>query len=183
MKTSGLLMMLSLFGAGCAPRDVIPSAPTHPANPAAPAAGPPETTPDAAAAPTPATPPAPGAAPASDDTSGIAAAEKVAYERARPVFETYCAGCHSSAGTKKAKKKALPHFSIDSYPFGGHHAAEVGESVREVLGVAGEKPSMPADRPGAVKGAELDAIVEWSKAFDRAHAAGLHDHDGHQGHH
>ena len=162
MKTPGLFMMFSLFGAACAPRDVIPSAPNHPANPAAPVAAP-QAGPDEAPAP----------------TSAIAAAEKAAYERARPVFERYCAACHSTAGTKEAKTKALPHFSIDGYPFGGHHAGEAGENVREVLGVTGEKPTMPADRPGAVEGAELEAVVEWSKAFDRAHAAGLHQQGGH----
>ncbi len=103
------------------------------------------------------------------ETPQPAAAEKAAYERARPIFEKHCASCHTTAGKGKRKKKALRHFSMDSYPFGGHHAAEIGEEIREVLGVTGEKPKMPADRPGSVTGADLDAIVEWSKAFDRAH--------------
>ena len=118
---------------------------------------------------------------ANDEKAAIAAAETAAYERAKPIFARYCSKCHSSTG-KKATKKRLAHFSIDTYPFGGHHAEEVGATIREVLGVAGEKPTMPKDAPGRVKGAELEAIVEWSQAFDKAHAAGLHDHGEHKGH-
>src|SRR5262245_46076406 len=94
----------------CAPRDVIPTSPLHPANPEAPIAG---------------------AAPTADS---IAAQEKAAYEKAKPVFERNCARCHSKTGAKATEKK-LDHFSIDSYPFGGHHAATAGKSVREALGV------------------------------------------------
>ena len=114
--------------------------------------------------------PSPSAAP-----PDLAAAEQAAYERARPVFEKYCARCHASAGAKSTEK-TLGHFSIDRYPFGGHHAATAGATVREVLGVGGKAATMPKDDPGAVKGAELDAVVEWSKAFDASHAAGLHHH-------
>jgi mono/diheme cytochrome c family protein len=123
-----------------------------------------------------------GASPASPDVKAIAAAETAAYEKARPVFEKHCATCHSAKG-KKAKKKTLRHFNIDRYPFGGHHAGEMGETIREVLGVTGEEPTMPRGKPGSVKGDELDAIVAWSHAFDRAHAAGVHGDKGHDHEH
>jgi mono/diheme cytochrome c family protein len=139
MKTAGLLVVSCIGAAACGPKQVIPTAPEHPAT-ASPA--------PAAAAP---------------------AAELAAYEKARPVFEKYCAGCHSSAGTLEGKPKALPHFNIDGYPFTGHHAGSIGAEVREVLGATGEAATMPADRPGAVQGAELDAILEWTRAFDEAH--------------
>jgi hypothetical protein len=70
----------------------------------------------------------------------------------------------------------LHHFDVGTYPFGGHHATEIGATVREVLGVGGGAPTMPRNAPGAVKGAELEAVVVWSRAFDQAHAAGLHHH-------
>lgn len=97
--------------------------------------------------------------------------ERLAYEKARPVFDRYCAKCHASGGEKASKKK-LGHFDMTSYPFGGHHAATMGKTIREVLGVEGGEATMPLDEPGVVKGAELDAIVEWSREFDRAHPAG-----------
>jgi hypothetical protein len=96
--------------------------------------------------------------------------ELAAYEQARPVFVAYCAGCHTSKGAT-AKPEALEHFSMDSYPFGGHHASEITGAVREVLGATGSKPTMPADRPGAVKGEDLQRILSWADAADRAHAA------------
>jgi mono/diheme cytochrome c family protein len=178
--TRQLLVTLGFLAIGCGPKDVIPTAPGHPANPAAPTAPVAQATPDAAA-------PAPSGGDAAlsvtaPDTQAIAAADKAAYDKAWPVLEKHCAGCHTSAGTRKAKKKAMPHFSMDGYPFGGHHAEEIGENVREVLGATGEKPTMPADKPGAVKGAELEAVVEWTRAFDAAQAAGLHKKAEHEGH-
>jgi plastocyanin len=173
MVTSVRPILLVLLVAACGPRDVIPNAPNHPANPGAPqAASPPAEVPshDEHVHQEPA--PAPAEQPV-DDKETIAAAEKAAYEKARPVFEKFCAKCHSASGAKKTKKK-LDHFSIDAYPFGGHHADAAGKTVREVLGVDGGKATMPADQPGAVEGAELEAVVEWSRAFDRAHEAGLH---------
>jgi hypothetical protein len=110
------------------------------------------------------------------DAMGEAAArstgseELAAYEQARPVFAAYCAGCHTSKGAT-ARPEALEHFSMDSYPFGGHHASEITGAVREVLGATGSKPTMPADRPGAVKGEDLRRILSWADAADRAHAA------------
>ena len=104
----------------------------------------------------------PAAAPHASD------AELAAYERARPVFEEHCARCHTSGGTK-ASRDSLAHFSMDGYPFGGHHAAEIGHEVRAVLGVEGGSPVMPADDKGAVQGEALEAVVDWSRAFDAAH--------------
>ena len=179
-----IVFVATLAIQGCAPKDVIP------------------TTPQPVTSPTPAereTPPPheeAEAPPPSDPHAGhdeakqkdaIAAAEQAAYERAKPIFETFCAKCHASSG-KKTTKKTLGHFTIDAYPFGGHHATTAGETVREVLGVTGKNATMPKDNPGAVTGTDLEAIVEWSKAFDASHAAGLHDHGDHgsghdHGHH
>lgn len=93
--------------------------------------------------------------------------EHEAYERARPVFERYCASCHTSGAGKRA---ALRHFTMDRYPFGGHHADQVSSTIREVLGASGQPPTMPKDRPGAIQGDDLRAILNWADAFDRAHA-------------
>jgi mono/diheme cytochrome c family protein len=113
----------------------------------------------------------------------LLAAETAAYERARPVFETYCAGCHTKGG-KNASKKKLEHFDMTAYPFGGHHAGEMGTTVRKVLGIDGSKPTMPRGKPGAVQGDELAAIAAWADAFDAAHKGGAHEaHQGHGGHH
>lgn len=112
-----------------------------------------------------------------------------AYQAAKPVFDTYCAGCHTT-GTgkpKKARKEALKHFSMDAYPFTGHHVGELGETVRKVLGVGKGKATMPMDDPGAVKGEELALVVAWTKAYDQAAQAGAgyhgeakgNDHGGH----
>ncbi len=111
--------------------------------------------------------------------------ELAAYESARPLFEVYCANCHTTRGGKSSPK-ALDHFSMDGYPFGGHHAAEITATIREVLGATGSKPTMPRDKPGAVKGEDLRIILSWADAYDRAHASShteapqKHDHDGHK---
>src|SRR5688500_2644139 len=44
----------------------------------------------------------------------LVAAEQAAYEKAKPVFGTYCAKCHSK-DSKKAKPKTLGHFDMTSY--------------------------------------------------------------------
>lgn len=103
----------------------------------------------------------------------LAELERVAYERARPVFDQHCTRCHVQ-GAPRATRGALRHFDMTSYPFGGHHADEVAASIREVLGATGEPPTMPRDDRGAVQGDELDAVLAWADAFERAHAAGLH---------
>ena len=162
--------------ASCGPKQPVPSGPDHPADPTA------------AEAPEP---PAPhGAEAGASDPEALIAAEMKAYEAAKPVFGSRCASCHTSRGASsmKLKKKALEHFSIDSYPFTGHHAGELGATIRKVLGVEGDEPTMPMDDPGAVEGEELALIVAWSRAYDRAKDAGAghhgtssgHDHGGHR---
>lgn len=104
--------------------------------------------------------------------------ERQAYERARPVFEQYCARCHTSAGKRPV---ALRHFTMDTYPFGGHHASDVAKSVRDALGVNGKAATMPLGQPGVVKGEQLRLILDWADAFDRARAEeGGHGHHDHQ---
>lgn len=103
----------------------------------------------------------------------LLAAETSAWATAEPVFTKYCAGCHTKGG-KKATKKRLDHFDMDSYPLGGHHAATIGVTIRQVLGIGGKKPVMPNDRPGAVQGDELGAIKRWADAWEAAERAGAH---------
>jgi mono/diheme cytochrome c family protein len=105
--------------------------------------------------------------------------EQAAFEAAKPVFEEYCAHCHGSSGSKKA----LKHFRMDSYPFKGHHAHEIGALVRKSLGVDGGEITMPSDDKGAVKGKELELIVAWSRAFDAAQGDGKAEDDHHDAHH
>jgi hypothetical protein len=107
----------------------------------------------------------------------VAQTELDAYRKAKPVFDAHCATCHAQGGAK-ASAKRLGHFDMTSYPFGGHHATYVGLAVRQVLGVEGKEATMPDDDPGAVKGAELDLVVAWSRAFDAAHpGAATHPDD------
>jgi hypothetical protein len=115
-------------------------------------------------------PPAPAPV---DPKAELLAAETAAYEKAKPVFAAHCARCHQQGGAR-AKKKTLAHFDMTSYPFGGDHAAEIGEEIREVLAIGGGKPSMPADKKGAVKGEELALIAAWADAFEAARAGGAH---------
>jgi mono/diheme cytochrome c family protein len=98
----------------------------------------------------------------------LAAAETAAYQAAQPVFAKYCAACHQQ-GAKKATAKKLGHFDMTTYPFGGHHAAEIGKVTREVLGIGGGKPTMPMGAPGSVKGDDLALVAAWADAFDAAH--------------
>lgn len=107
----------------------------------------------------------------------LLAAERTAYERAKPVFDKWCASCHSKDGSKTSPKKR-EHFDMTTYPFGGHHAMEISDEIREVLGVTGKKPTMPADNKGAVKGEELELIKAWADAFDASHKAGAHEGHG-----
>jgi uncharacterized membrane protein len=95
--------------------------------------------------------------------------ERAAFEAAKPAFERSCFRCHTAAG-KKSKRKAIQHLAMDAYPFGGHHAHEVGKVVRRALGVGGDgKATMPSDEPGTVTGEDLRLILAWADAFDRAH--------------
>ena len=110
----------------------------------------------------------------------LLAAEMTAYEKAKPVFDKYCAKCHSKHGGKQSISKR-EHFDMTSYPFGGHHAMEVHDEIREVLGLTGKKPTMPADKKGAVKGAELALVKAWADAFEASHEGGAHEDRDPQG--
>jgi hypothetical protein len=119
--------------------------------------------------------PVPSAEPQAGGTTAAPSPERAAYERAKPILEKYCAGCHTAGGVASSKE-ALEHFSMDGYPFGGHHAHEIGAMIRKSLGAAGSKPTMPLGKPGAVKGDDLAAILAWADAFDAAHPPAVKDH-------
>ena len=130
--------------------------------------------------PAPAKPPEPpagsAAQPVADSEKVKAdamAAENAAYEKARPVFEKYCSECHAQ-GRKKASAKRLKHFDMTTYPFGGEHTASIGNEIRKVLGIDGGKATMPDDKPGSVKGDDLEAIKAWTEAWRAAGQAGAH---------
>ncbi|MBA2540151.1 MAG: hypothetical protein H0V17_10990 [Deltaproteobacteria bacterium] len=110
----------------------------------------------------------------------LLAAETSAYEKAKPVFEANCARCHTKSGKTSTQKKR-DHFDMTTYPFGGHHAMELGKQIRKSVGIDGSKPTMPYDKKGSVKGDDLALIATWADAFDKAHAGGAHD--GHGGGH
>jgi hypothetical protein len=97
-------------------------------------------------------------------------AERAAFEQARPVFDRYCSACHTSRGARHTAT-TLRHFSMDRYPFGGHHTATMGPTIREVLGAAGEPATMPADQPGAVRGDDLARVLAWADAWEHARGA------------
>jgi mono/diheme cytochrome c family protein len=135
----------------------------------------------------PAEPAKPAEAAKPDPKAELLAAETSAWETAKPVFEKACASCHTSAGKKAAKKK-LDHFNMDTYPLGGHHTATIGFTIRDVLGISGKKATMPYDKPGSVKGDDLAAIKAWTDAWEAAEkggahpaVAGGHDDDDHDG--
>ncbi len=110
-------------------------------------------------------------------TADLLAAETTAFATARPVFEKACATCHTKAGKKAAKKK-LDHFDMDTYPLGGHHTATIGFTIRDVLGISGKKPTMPYDKPGSVQGDDLAAIKAWTDAWEAAEKGGAHPAHG-----
>jgi hypothetical protein len=137
------------------------------------------------APPAPPTPPAPDPEKVKAD---LLASEQDAYQKAKPVFDKYCAKCHAQGG-KNAAKKSLKHFDMTSYPFGGEHALMVGPEVREAVGLTDEKAIMPKDKPGSVKGDELALIDAWAQAWIKADEGGAHgaksakdtvDHDDHK---
>lgn len=101
------------------------------------------------------------------------AAEASAWKSAQPVFEKYCAQCHTQGG-KSATKKKLAHFNFTAYPLTGHHATTIGTTVRDVLGLSGKKAKMPPGKPGAVAGDELALVKAWTDAWDAADKAGAH---------
>ena len=87
------------------------------------------------------------------------------------MFVKYCAACHTSSGKRTSPKK-LEHFDMSSYPFTGEDGAELDEEIRVTLGLRGQKASMPKDKPGIVKGAELQLLVNWAEAYDAIHPIG-----------
>jgi hypothetical protein len=98
---------------------------------------------------------------------------QAAFEAARPAFARHCFRCHTAAGEagRKSKAKAIRHVDMGSYPFGGHHPHDVARLVRtSLLGdeARGKKPTMPADDVGSVTGPDLEAILAWASAFERA---------------
>ncbi|HSK04668.1 MAG TPA: hypothetical protein VK932_25635 [Kofleriaceae bacterium] len=126
----------------------------------------------------PATPPEPDPA---QIKAELLAAETTAFEQAKPVFDKHCSRCHVQ-GARQANKKKLDALDMTSYPFGGKHAMEIGEKIREVLGISGGKVKMPPDKKGAVKGEELALIATWADAFDASHKGGAHEGHGDGGH-
>jgi mono/diheme cytochrome c family protein len=150
--------------------------------PPAPAPAPEPAPAPVAEAPPPAPAPAPSepVAPAPDPEkvkADLLAAETAAYDKAKPVFAKYCASCHVKGG-KRADAKKLKHFDMTTYPFGGEHAKSIGNEVRITLGVdTAKKPSMPADKPGSVKGEDLAAITAWTEAWRAAGQGGVHPAD------
>jgi mono/diheme cytochrome c family protein len=119
---------------------------------------------------------------ADDKNAKLLADEHAAFEKAKPVFEKYCSGCHTQGGPHATAKK-LDHFEMTKYPFGGHHAGTLGPTIRKVLAIGGGKATMPDSKPGAVKGDDLAAISAWTQAWDASQAAGAHppvaNHDDH----
>lgn len=111
----------------------------------------------------------------------LLAVETAAFEKAKPVFEANCARCHTKSGKLQTQKKR-DHFDMTTYPFGGHHAMEISASIRKSLGITGTKVTMPYDKRGAVKGADLALIAAWADAFDAAHAGGAHEGHGSHDH-
>ena len=142
-----------------------------PAQPVTVAHEPDQATPDAGVAATvDALQPVPAAA---DPKAELLTAENKAWENAKPVFVRACAGCHTSGGAKASKKK-LDHFNFDSYPPGGHHAATIGRTIRDVLGLSGKKATMPSDKPGSVQGEDLANIKAWTDAWEASEKASAH---------
>jgi mono/diheme cytochrome c family protein len=152
---------------GSSPKPVAPP----PADPV------PMTEPPVVAQPEPTTPVTPPE-PTPDPKAELLAAETAAFEKAKPVFDKWCAGCHSKDGKQTSAKKR-EHFDMTTYPFGGHHAMEISGEIREVLGLTGKKPSMPPNQKGQVKGDDLEAIKAWADAFDASHKGGAHEGHAH----
>lgn len=158
-------------GDGSAPmaQGEAPAEPAAPAEPVAPAEA-------AKPAKRPA-PPKPDPARAKAD---LLASEIRAWNAAKPALQKYCASCHSK-GAKGATKKKLEHFDMSAYPVTGHHAATIGATMRDVLGLSGKKATMPLGKPGAVTGNDLAAVKAWIVAWEAAQKGGAHQPAG--GHH
>jgi mono/diheme cytochrome c family protein len=115
--------------------------------------------------------------PKPDPKVELLALETAAFDKAKPVFDKWCAKCHTADGKNTSAKKRK-ELDITAYPFTGEHAN--AKDIRKTLGIGGGKPSMPADKKGAVKGDELALIAAWADAWDASHAGGAHE--GHAGH-
>lgn len=171
MRNLAFVLSMALYAAcGASSSSTPPTTPDEPPPPA-----PPDV--DAGEAPVAQAPDAAPVPPEPDPAqqkADLLAAEKAAFDDAKPVFDKYCAGCHV-AGKRGAKKSTLEHFDMTSYPFGGHHADEITAELREVLGIGGGRPTMPKTKPGSVKGDELAAIATWADAFDASQTGGAHE--------
>jgi len=167
-QTSGMklaTLLLALIACGGKPA----LAPTPPAPEPAPVAAAPAPTPVEEARPVEPAKPDPEKAKAD-----LYAAETAAYDKAKPVFDKACARCHTKTG-KKMKPKTLGHVDMTTYPFGGEHAASIGNEIRVVLAIDGhKKASMPSDKPGSLTSDELSTIKAWTEAWQAAGAAGVH---------
>ncbi len=119
------------------------------------------------------------AGPVAASPNELLAAERAAFERAQPAFQKRCVSCHTRP---KGTRSTLEHFEMTSYPFGGHHADDVGAMVRASLGASGKKATMPKNAPGTVPQDELALMLAWADAFDRAKAAGAHQPAPTRGH-
>ncbi|MEZ4403223.1 MAG: c-type cytochrome [Kofleriaceae bacterium] len=115
----------------------------------------------------------------------LLAAEAAAFEKAKPVFDASCSSCHAKGG-RGAKAKTLGHFDMTTYPFGGHHADKITETIRKSLAIGGGKATMPRNKPGSLTADQLAAVAAWADAYDAASAGGAHEgqpgHDEHHGH-
>jgi mono/diheme cytochrome c family protein len=112
-------------------------------------------------------------APVVDIKAQALQAELAAYQIAKPVFDANCSRCHTK-GAAKATASKLKHFDMTAYPFGGHHAATIGDEVDETLGQSGKKATMPIDKKGSVQGDDLAKIIAWSAAWRAADKLGAH---------
>lgn len=117
-----------------------------------------------------------------DPKTQLLADETSAWQQAQPVFAKYCASCHTQDGAKATATK-LEHFTMDTYPLGGHHAATIGPTMRDALGLDGKQATMPADKPGSVTGPDLAVIAAWIDAWDAAERGGAHPPVEHHHHH
>ena len=107
------------------------------------------------------------------DKATALATETAAAERAMPSFKAHCGSCHAKGG-KNTSRKARNHFDMTAYPFGGHHAHELGRVVAASLWATDQDATMPKGKPGSVTGDDRRAILEWAHAFEQAAAAGAH---------
>lgn len=105
--------------------------------------------------------------------SQLRTAESNAWLQAKPVFDKYCAGCHTQTG-KQADQKKLDDFDFTIYPSSTRHPRTIGFTVRDVLGISETKPTMPADQPGTVSGRELATAKIWIDAWEAAERGGAH---------